>query len=82
MITESPPGKGKGVCENTPIRKLFNNSPQNNSGSVIAQALPPWFLEAQRIAIEFRRTGDAKHMRAFCRQISGIMAEVEKALPR
>jgi hypothetical protein len=47
----------------------------------VAQALPTWFLEAERISREFRRTGNPKYLRAFCRQISGMMAEVEASLP-
>jgi hypothetical protein len=47
-----------------------------------AQALATWFQEAQRIATEFQRTGDAKHLRAFCKQVGAMMAEIEKALPK
>lgn len=48
----------------------------------VAQAIDPWFHEAERISREFHRTGNTKHLRAFCRQISGIMAEVEGSLQR
>jgi len=47
----------------------------------VSQALAGWFLEAQRIATEFQRTGDARHLRAFCKQVAAMMTEVEKGLP-
>jgi hypothetical protein len=41
-----------------------------------------WFDEAQRISLEYQRSQNTRHLRAFCGQIIGIMAEVERVLPR
>ena len=46
------------------------------------ETLRVWFGEAQRIASEYRRSHSVRDLRAFCRQIIGIMQEVERALPR
>jgi len=44
--------------------------------------LAHWYREAERIAREFNRTRHAKHLRAFCHQMIGILAAVERGLPR
>jgi len=46
------------------------------------QALIGWYGEAERIAREFNRTRDPKHLRAFCKHTVAILTEVERGLPR
>lgn len=46
------------------------------------RVLRNWFREAQRIASEYHRTRRVAHLRAFCRQIIGVMQQVERTLPR
>lgn len=46
------------------------------------QTLLRWFDEAQRLALEYERSQNVCHLRAFLRMIAGIMQEIEKTLPR
>jgi len=45
------------------------------------KTLVSWFAEAERIAHEYQHTGNAAHLRAFCRHVSTALAQVERSLP-
>jgi hypothetical protein len=49
---------------------------------ISSETLHRWFGQAQGMANEYHRSHRVQHLRAFCRQIIGIMATVERALPR
>ena len=76
-LKRSAPGSGK------------ESQAQQNFGCITpydaqraTQGLLRWYREAERTAREFHRTGSPKHLRAFCRHVSAILAEVERGLPQ
>jgi hypothetical protein len=78
MNEHAPPVNGKGALP-APIPKLLLNSPQNNSGSVIAQHLCGsetiwwrWEIEAGRLFSLFWATANAKHLRAFSAHVQAM----------
>jgi hypothetical protein len=81
MNSDAPPEKGTGALPHAP-GPLNPQLAQNNSGVAIAQVWWRWFAEAERIASEYHRSQNVRHLRAFCRMIGAIMQEIEKALPR
>jgi hypothetical protein len=78
---DAPPEKGTGALPHAP-RPLNPQLAQDNSGIAITQVWRRWYDEAERIARDYARTGNPKHLAAFCRHAIGILSEVERSLPR
>jgi len=79
----SLPGKksAPGFGEESQARKHFECAERKLKGTEL-QLLSHWYDHAESIAHDFNRTGDARHLRAFCRQVIGILSAVERSLPR
>jgi len=41
-----------------------------------AVQVPPWWLETERLATEFRRTGQVRHLQALARHLDGVFARL------
>ena len=62
------PPKETGALLHAPIKK-FATGQYHPSG--MAQ-VPPWWVEAKRLAQEFRRTQQQRHLQALARHLDGI----------
>ena len=64
----SAPPKERAAVLGPPIKKLAAQYYHRQDTAQVA----PWWLEAERLGREFRRTHDKRHLQALARHLDGI----------
>jgi hypothetical protein len=65
----APPGNEKRALLHAPIPRLA----VGQYHSLRMAQVPPWLIEAERLAQEFRRTHQERHLQALTRHLDGIL---------
>ena len=77
-----PPKRGGACSNNAPTPKLTTGLPGAYHRPALVQSgfiWKRWEREARRLFIEFWRSGDARHLVAFCRHAQGMRAYARSA---
>jgi hypothetical protein len=80
-MSDDRPGNGKAPVARPTLKSQSPTAATITAASLESQILV-WFREATRLAYEYRSSAHVRHLRAFCRHVIGIMATVERNLPR
>jgi hypothetical protein len=84
MNENARPGKEKAArqdgqsCSTGSTSTLIAGGPQRRISDEI---LRRWFVEAERLSRLHRRSGNSRHLKAFCRHLAGALTHVARSLP-